>query len=264
MIVMRSKSIIYSMKKLLLLLVILGGCAQQTPKEVKKQNLVLIQGVHLDGTSWTEVKKRLEANNFTITLVDRAGRDDKGPASLRNIAERSCALIPEPSVVVAHSFGGAIANSMVGTCPQKIKSLIYVSAMVPLHGEKPFDLMNKTDNANYQKIVTFGKFKIVPKALEFFKGADPVIPSTATLPPLYAEWTSLGAEDVTFDPKVFETIPKAYISTEKDPVVSLTTQFQYSSRSGIRNYDGIATGHFPMLSNPEKLSQLIMKWARLQ
>lgn len=252
------------MKKLLLILVVLVGCAQQTPKEIKKQHIVLIQGVHLDGTSWSEVKKRLEANEFTVTLVDRAGRDDKGPASLRNIAERSCALVHEPSIFVAHSFGGAIVNSMVGTCPMKIKSIIYVSALVPLHGEKPFDLMNKTDNANYQKIVTFGKMKIIPKGAEFYKGADPVIPSTATLPPLYAEWTSLGAEDVTYDSKVFSPIPKAYISTEKDPVVSLTTQFQYSSRAGIKNYDGIETGHFPMLSNPEKLSQLIMKWARYQ
>lgn len=261
---MSSKSIIDLMKKLLLLLLILVGCAQQTPKEVKKQNIVLIQGVHLDGSSWNEVKTRLEANNFAVTLVDRAGRDDKTPASLRNIAVRSCALVKEPSIIVAHSFGGAIVNSMVGTCPMKITSIIYVSALVPLHGEKPFDLMNKTDNANYQKIVTFGKMKIIPKGAEFYKGADPQIPSTAVLPPLYAEWTSLGAEEVTFDPKVYSPIPKAYISTEKDPVVSLTTQFQYSSRAGIKNYDGIETGHFPMLSNPEKLTQFIMKWAKYQ
>lgn len=252
------------MKKLLLPLLILVGCAQQATKPTTKQNLVLIQGVHLDASSWNEVKSRLESNDFTVTLVDRAGRDENTPASLRNIAERSCALVMEPSTLVAHSYGGAIANAMVGTCPMKIKSIIYVSALVPLHGEKPFDLMNKTDNAAYSKIVTFGKHKIIPKALEFYKGADPVIPSTVELPNLYPEWKSLGGEDVTFDPKVYATIPKAYISTEKDPIVGLTTQFQYSSRAGIKNYDGIQTGHFPMLSNPEKLSQLIMKWAKYQ
>lgn len=241
----------------------LVGCAQQ-PKEEKKQNLVLIQGVHLDGYSWKEVQKRLEKNGFTITLVDRAGRDDKTPASLRNIAERTCALVLGPSTLVAHSYGGAIANAMVGTCPMKIKAIIYVAAVVPLHGEKPFDLMNKTDNANYQKIVTFGQFKIIPRALSFYQGADPSIPASAELPALYAEWKTLGAEDVTFDPKVFSSIPKSYISTEKDPIVSLTTQFQYSSRSGIQNYDGIETGHFPMISNPEKLSKLITKWARFK
>jgi pimeloyl-ACP methyl ester carboxylesterase len=250
--------------KNLILILLLVGCAQ-TQKPVKKHNLVLIQGVHLDGSSWDEVKKRLNPEEFTVTIVDRAGRDDKGPASIRNIAERSCALFQEPSTIVAHSYGGAIANAMIGTCPMKIRGIIYISALVPLHGEKPFDLMNKTDNAAYQKIVTFGKFKIIPKeALTFFNGADPMIPSTAVLPPLYSEWTSLGAEDVTFDPKVFASIPKAYIYTEKDPVVGLTTQFQFTSRSGIKNYDGIQTGHFPMVSNPEKLTNLIVKWAKYQ
>lgn len=249
--------------KNLFLFLLLVGCAQ-TQKPVKKHNLVLIQGVHLDGTSWDEVKKRLNSEEFTTTIVDRAGRDDANPASLRNIAERSCALFQGPSTLVAHSYGGAIANAMVGTCPMKIRGIIYISALVPLHGEKPFDLMNKTDNAAYQKIVTFGKMKIIPKGADFYKGADPVIPSTATLPPLYAEWMSLGGEDVTFDPKVYSSIPKAYIYTEKDPVVGLTTQFQYTSRTGIKNYDGIQTGHFPMISNPEKLTQLIVKWAKYQ
>lgn len=249
--------------KNLFLFLLLVGCAQ-TQKPVKKHNLVLIQGVHLDGTSWDEVKKRLDPEVFTTTIVDRAGRDDNNPASLRNIAERSCALFQEPSTIVAHSYGGAIANAMVGTCPMKIRGIIYISAVIPLHGEKPFDLMNKTDNTNYSKIVTFGKMKIIPKGAEFYKGADPMIPSTATLPPLYAEWTSLGAEAVTHDPKVYSPIPKAYIYTEKDTIVSLTTQFQYTSRTGIKNYDGIQTGHFPMISNPEKLTQLIVKWAKYQ
>jgi pimeloyl-ACP methyl ester carboxylesterase len=250
--------------KTLLLALLLVGCAQ-TPKEIKKHNLVLIQGVHLDASSWDGVKKHLNPEEFTVTVVDRAGRDDKGPASLRNIAERSCALVLGPSTIVAHSYGGAIANAMVGTCPMKIRGIIYISGVVPLHGEKPFDLMNKTDNLGYSKIVTFGKFKIIPKeALTFYRIADPYIPTTALLPPLYAEWVSLGAEDVTFDPKVFSGIPKSYIYTEKDPLIGLTTQFQYTSRSGIKNYDGIATGHFPMLSNPEKLTQLITKWAKYQ
>ncbi len=249
--------------KNLFLFLLLVGCAQ-TQKPVKKHNLVLIQGVHLDGQSWNEVKNRLNPEEFTVTITDRAGRDDNNPASVRNIAERSCALFQEPSTIVAHSYGGAIANAMVGTCPMKIRGIIYISALVPLHGEKPFDLMNKTDNAAYSKIVTFGKYKIIPKANVFFTGADPMIPATATLPNLYAEWLSLGGEAITHDPKVYSSIPRAYIYTEKDPVVSLTTQFQYTSRSGIKNYDGIQTGHFPMISNPEKLTQLIVKWAKYQ
>lgn len=251
--------------KNLLYALLLVGCAAQAPKksDVVKQNLVLIQGVHLDGSSWQELKAKLDPEAFSVMDLGRLGRDTEAAASLKSIAEQSCAAIPEKSTLVAHSYGGAIANQMVGICPDKITSIIYVSALVPLNGEKPFDLMNKTDKMNYGKVVTFGKFKIIPKeAITFFKGTDLQVNTQGNLPPLFAEWTSLGAEDVIYDEAKFAAIPKVYLYTEKDPVISLTTQFQYTSRTGIKNSDGIPTGHFPMLSNPENLAGLISKWTK--
>lgn len=245
---------------------LLVGCAAQAPKkpEVIKQNLVLIQGVHLDGNSWQELKAKLDSEAFSVMDLGRIGRDTETAASLKNIATESCTAVPEKSTLIAHSFGGAIANEMTGICPDKIERIIYVSALVPLNGEKPFDLMNKTDKMNYGKVVTFGKFKIIPKeAITFFKGTDSQVNTESpTLPQLYSEWTSLGAEAVVYDEAKFSAIPKVYLYTEKDPVISLTTQFQYTSRTGIKNSDGIPTGHFPMLSNPEKLAALISKWTK--
>lgn len=251
--------------KNILFALLLVGCAATAPKksDVPKQNLVLIQGVHLDGSAWQDLKTKLDPDAFSVMDLGRVGRDTETAASLKSIAEQSCAAIPEKSTLVAHSYGGAIANQMVGVCPDKITRIIYVSALVPLNGEKPFDLMNKTDKMNYGKVVTFGKFKIIPKeALAFFPGTDAQVNTQGTLPPLFPEWTSLGAEDVIYDEAKFAAIPKIYLYTEKDPVISLTTQFQYTSRTGIKNVDGIPTGHFPMLSNPEKLSQLISHWTK--
>jgi hypothetical protein len=130
-----------------------------------------------------------------------------------------------------------------------------------LKGEKPFDLMNETDKANVSKVVTSGIFKSIPKGNTFYAQTDSWINPSTMLPPLYPEWLSLGAEDINYDEKKFNAIPKAYIYTEKDNFISLTTQFQYTSRSGIQNSDGIPTGHYPMLSNPERLTALISKWA---
>lgn len=248
--------------KTLLLALLLVGCAQ-TKKQLPLQNLVLIQGVHVDGTVWNEVTKRLNANSFNVINLERIGRDSEKAASLKDIATQSCQKIPMKSTVVAHSYGGAIVNSMTGICPDKIQKIIYISAVVPLSGEKPFDLMNKTDKMNYSKVVTFGKYKIIPKeAKTFFQTADATINSKTELPMLHSEWMSLSTEDVVYDEAKFNAIPKAYIYTEKDMIISLTTQFQYTSRTGIRHYDGIPTGHYPMLSNPERLSVLIKKWAQ--
>jgi pimeloyl-ACP methyl ester carboxylesterase len=250
------------MNKILFAL-LLASCAQAPKKEIVKQNLVLIQGVHLDGNAWNELKTKLDPETFSVMDLGRIGRDTETAASLKMIAEQSCAAIPEKSTVVAHSFGGAIANSMTGICPDKITKIIYVSALVPLNGEKPFDLMNKTDKTNYAKVVTYEKFKIVPKeASAFFRGTDPQVKTEGPLAELYSEWISLGGEAVIYDEAKFSAIPKVYLYTERDTVISLTTQFQYTSRTGIKHSDGIATGHFPMISNPEKLATLITKWTK--
>lgn len=247
------------MKNLLILLLVMS-CAQT--KKTAPKNLVFIQGIYLDATAWRPVKEKMDATAFNMMDLGRQGRDTQKPASLTQIAKMSCKTIPQNSILVAHSFGGAISNQMAGICPEKISKIIYVSALIPLKGEKPFDLMTKTDLANHSKAVTFGKFKIIPKAGNvFFPMTDATIHSSTQLPPLYSEWLSLDSEAISYDEFKFGAIPKAYILTEKDSIISLTTQFQYTSRTGIKNTDGIPTGHFPMLSNPERLSVLITKCA---
>ncbi len=247
--------------KILIILVFLVSCAQKVVNPPR--NLVLIQGVHLGADAWEGVKNLLDPKLFKIMDLGRIGRDTVGAASLKDIADQSCKLIPANSILVAHSYGGAIGNQMVGICSEKISKIIYVTAIVPLAEEGPFDLMNKTDQMNYGKIVTIGKFKIIPKeAQTYFKLSDPSITPSAELPGLHSEWVSLGSEMLNYDQAVFQAIPKVYLYTERDPVLSLTTQFQFTSRAGIKDSDGMQTGHYPMISNPERLSALITKWAK--
>ncbi len=246
------------MKNLILLLLVVS-CAHT--KKIIPKNLVFIQGVYLDGSAWQAVKSKMDPDSYKMMDLGRMGRDTRKPASLTQIATESCQAIPVASILVAHSFGGAISNQMAGICPEKISTIIYVAALVPLKGERPFDLMTKTDKANISKVVTLGKFKSIPKGSAYYSFSEPMINSTTELPPLYPEWLSLGSEEILYDEAKFNAIPKAYIYAERDPILSLTTQFQYTSRSGIQNSDGIATGHYPMLSNPERLTVLISKWA---
>ena len=100
--------------------------------------MILIQGVHLDGSSWDAFKKLIPNDQFEVSDLGRIGRDDKQPASLKQIATLSCNQLVRPSVVIAHSYGGAITNAMIGICPEKIKQVIYVAALVPMVGEKTF------------------------------------------------------------------------------------------------------------------------------
>lgn len=248
------------MMKFLFLILILAACSH-TEKKASKPHITLINGLHLDESSWKDVKDKLILQNFTVTTVNRSGRDIKQQVSLKKIATIACEQTPVPSVMIGHSFGGAIINSMVGICPEKIKQIIYVSALVPLKGEKPFDQVSKTDQKEYGKVVSMKNGKLTPKTAKyFFSIADMIYKyDLATSPKLYPESTGLGAEPVVFEQNIFDAIPKAYIYTKRDKFMSLKTQEGFTLRAQISKTDTMPTGHYPMLSNPEVLTQEIIK-----
>ena len=100
-------------RKYLFILLLLAACSHPTPKIVlPKRNIVLIQGVHLDDSSWKDVKDRLTLQNFNVVTLNRIGRDGVEP-SLKAIAKASCEVIPENSIMVGHSYAGAIINARV-------------------------------------------------------------------------------------------------------------------------------------------------------
>ena len=244
------------MKKIFLLS-LLVGCSIISPKP--EQTLILIPGLHVADDIWTEVVPQLESFRYNVVNLGRIGRDTETAPSLTSIAEQSCQNIPLKSVLVAHNFGGAIANRMVGICPEKIERIVYVTAIVPLNKEKPLDQLNKTDQRNYSKIVTFGRFKIVPRdAKSFYQGTAPEL-NADSYRPLHSEWISLISESIKYDEENFKKIPKSYINTQGDPLLSVTTQFKYMSRLGINDVQSLKADHYPMLSQPKELAQMIVE-----
>lgn len=253
------------MKNIFILLLFVGCALTKEELSVRpEKTLVFIQDYHLDGKSWDDVKNRIPADQFGMMNLDRMGRDRKKPASLKDIAKMSCSTIPLKSILVAHSYGGAIATDMMGICPFKILKIIYISAVVPKDGEKPFDrVKNQEAQKLYAKAVTMDGKKITPRGPKtFYKIMDPNIDLNKNLPTLYPEYLSLNFEKVSYNPVLFKSLPKVYIYTENDPVVPMDVQKMFVRGAYIDQTEGIASGHYPMISQPEKLAGLILLWAK--
>jgi pimeloyl-ACP methyl ester carboxylesterase len=265
------------MKKIFLLLLVVS-CARTNVKNISppssemrtsntasEKTLVFIQGFHLDEKSWGAVISNIPKNEFLIHTIARANSDKPKAATLKAIAKRGCQGISADSILVAHSFGGAIANQMFGYCPQKILKIIYISAIVPFNDELPFARMSdEKAQAHYAQAVTFEEHVITPKDPEtFYKVMDSEVAySAANSPKVYPEQTSLSEEELIYNEDKFKVLPKAYIMTTKDNVVSKDTQLMYIKDAAIENVGKISTGHFPMISAPEDLADLILKLAQ--
>src|SRR5580704_17626448 len=94
------------------------------------RNIVLVHGAYADGSSWSAAIRELQARGFSVRAVQNpltSLADDV--ASTR----RALALHDGPSILVGHSYGGAVITE-AGVDP-RVAALVYVSARAPAPGE---------------------------------------------------------------------------------------------------------------------------------
>src|SRR6202167_1962658 len=98
----------------------------QASSPVQARNVVLVHGAWADGSSWSEVIRRLRAAGLHVTAVQNPLTSIED-----SVAEtrRVLALQDGPTVLVAHSWGGTVISE-TGTDP-KVSALVYVAARAP-------------------------------------------------------------------------------------------------------------------------------------
>ncbi len=238
------------------------------------QTLVLVHGAHLTGDSWSEVVKALRASGHEVVAVNLPGRGSStgfDEVTLGSSARSLCTVAarhgPKLSFV-AHSQGGAVVNHLLGLCPEIIvEKIIYLAAVAPLHGEKPFDMLSKADEENYYRGVVYDEASGLMK----IQDAEGFLASFA--PQSHSEHSVLGkvileaavdepaviAEGVvSLDAVRFREIEKYYIYTRGDQIVSLASQQRIASKFKLVDSRTMDSGHLPMFTQPAVLSKTIL------
>ena len=94
-------------------------------------NIVLVHGAWADGSSWTAVVERLQADGYKVTAPQfplTALENDV--ARLRQVLARQ----DGPTVVAGHSYGGQIMTALGDDAPNVV-GLVYVAAFGLDEGE---------------------------------------------------------------------------------------------------------------------------------
>ena len=105
---------------------------QAQKSEVK--NIVLVHGAWADGSGWRGVYDNLVRDGFNVSMVQEpeTSFQDDVTAVKRILAQQE-----GPSILVAHSYGGAVITE-AGTDP-RVAGLVYVAAHMPDAGENEAD-----------------------------------------------------------------------------------------------------------------------------
>jgi len=95
----------------------------------------LIHGAWHGGWCWEKLIPKLERNGHTVVARDLPGLcSDRTPAAeitLKAYTDAVCEALAneaEPAVVVGHSMGGVVIGEAAEGIPEKVKSLMYVTA----------------------------------------------------------------------------------------------------------------------------------------
>src|SRR6202140_2515157 len=95
------------------------------------RNIVLVHGAWADGSGWKGVFDILVKDGYNVSIVQEPETSFKEDVAA---TKRVLALQEGPSILVAHSYGGAVITE-AGTDPSVV-GLVYVAAHMPDSGEK--------------------------------------------------------------------------------------------------------------------------------
>ena len=106
---------------------------------MKDVTVVLAHGAWADGSSWARVVTALKAEGTTVSAA---------PLPLTSLADdvaavnRSLNRTERPIVLVGHAYAGAV---IALARPDRVKALVYVTALAPDEGEKVADVFYRLE-----------------------------------------------------------------------------------------------------------------------
>ncbi len=112
-------------------LLFICGILSAQEQDHRARNIVLVHGAWADGSGWKGVYDILAKDGYNISIVqepETSFQDDVAAV------KRTLALQDGPSILVAHSYGGAVITE-AGNDPSVV-GLVYVAAHMPDAGEK--------------------------------------------------------------------------------------------------------------------------------
>ena len=217
-------------------------------------NIVLVHGAWADGSCWSGVIERLQADGYTVTAPQFPESSLAADvARLRQVLYRQ----DGPTLVVGHSYGGQIMTAL-GTDAPNAAGLVYIAAFGLDEGESIGALAAQgppTPALAHLDIDAAG-FAWLPEE-DFVKHfAADVDPGRARV--MYAVQQPVAAsafQDVMGVP-AWKSLPTWFMVATADEAIPPEAERQFAARMGATTIE-LASSHVAMVSHPDEVAQLI-------
>jgi pimeloyl-ACP methyl ester carboxylesterase len=217
-------------------------------------NIVLVHGAWADGSCWSDVIRRLQADSYHVTAPQfpmTALADDV--ARLRQVLD----MQDGPTIVAGHSYGGQIMTALGADAPN-VAGLVYVAAFGIDEGESIGGLLASGPvTPALEHMVTdkqgFGWLSEDDFVHHF---AGDVEPAAAKVMYAVQQPLALSAFGDVMDVPAWKSQPTWYLVAQNDEAIPPDAERQFAGRMGATTVE-IASGHVAMVSHPDAVADLI-------
>ena len=217
-------------------------------------NIMLVHGAWADGSCWSKVILLLQAKGYNVTAAQiplTSLSDDIA------VTRRLLSSSTEPTVLVGHSYGGAVITGAATAIPQ-VKALVYITAFGLDEGES-------LESLSKQGPPSPGSAAIEPDDQGFlwinrekfhksFAGGatdDEAAVMAAIQKPL--AFAAFGGREST---PAWKTIPSWYLTCTEDQMIPPPAQ-EFLAKRMNATVRSVASSHCPFMSHPQDVADII-------
>src|SRR5262250_1343772 len=227
--------------------------AQTAPKA---KNVVLVHGLFADGSSWSEVIRRLQVAGLNVTSVQNplTTLPEAVNAALRVLGRQN-----GPTVLAGHSFSGMIVTE-AGAHPN-VSALVYVAARAPDVGEDYTALAKQfpTPPASAGIIFDGDEGRLSEEAfLRDFAGDLPEAKARALFAVQWPFHKALLTGKTSH--AAWRSKPSWYAVSTEDRTIDPGLQRFMAKRMGAKTIE-VKVSHVSLISQPETIANLILEAA---
>ena len=223
-----------------------------------RPNIVLVHGAWADGSCWSGVIERLQADGFRVrapqfpltSLVDDVAR-------LRQVLD----VQDGPTVVVGHSYGGQIMTAL-GEDAHNVVGLVYIAAFGLDEGESLGQLLSQGPvTPALEHLFTDARGFGWLSEEDFVEHFAADVDSTRAHV-MYAVQQPLASSAFTdvMGVPAWKSQPSWYLVAQNDEAIPPDAERQFATRMGATTRE-VPSSHVAMVSHPTEVTQLIAKAA---
>jgi pimeloyl-ACP methyl ester carboxylesterase len=220
----------------------------------KSVNIMLVHGAWADGSCWSKVILLLQAKGYNVTAAQiplRSLADDI------EVTRRLLSAQTGPTVLVGHSYGGAVITGTATATPQ-VKALVYITAFGLDEGESLESLSKQgPPSPGSAAIEPDDKGFLWINRDKFHKsfagGATDGEASIMAAVQKPLGFAAFGGQEST---PAWKTIPSWYLTCTDDQMIPPPAQ-EFLAKRMNATVRSVASSHCPFMSHPREVADII-------